>query len=535
MGRGDTARARRGWPTVRVATGARLCGFLALLAPALWTRDTTAVLALVAIGAAWLLGGLAELNAALPAWLTTVLEPLTVGVACGLALHASTAVLGALAIGPVTAALRSGAAGASLAIVSELGALLVIAVGSGLPVEDAEGLAIMSWSVVALGLGMIATYLHAVLRREPDPLGPYHDAQNLIRQLIDLSDEFGTGLDPAALGTRLLDVVRDELPAEVLTVYVAPIRDLSPLVTWSLGPGPESDPLEEVATACWWAGSPVVDGQGFAFPLHSGGSIVGVVAGQLSERVDADGIGLDDRIRALGVRLAASVVHLDTALLFEALRDRATVGERRRLAREIHDGLAQDIASLGYLVDALAADPGTPAQAARIAGLRERISAVVTEVRDSVVTLRTGVGESASLGAALGGLARRLTESSGVPVHVTLDERETRLRPEVEAELFRIAQQAMTNAVQHAAAGSIDVHCRVRPPEAVLTVRDDGRGLGPARPDSQGLDIMRERAALIGGRLDVDRRHPHGTSITVRVPAPTTTPVAATREESVTA
>ncbi|HYF72210.1 MAG TPA: sensor histidine kinase, partial [Nocardioides sp.] len=453
------------------------------------------------------------------------------------ALHTSTAMLGALAIGPLTAALRSGAAGAVLAIGSELGALLVVALGSGRPISDAEGVAIMTWSVAAIGLGMIATYLHAVLRRDPDPLGPYHDAQALIRQLIELSDGFNSGLDPATLGTRLLDDVRDELPAEVLTVYVAPVRDLSPLVSWSLGGTLEGDPVEEIATTCWWADRAIVDGQGFAFPLHSGGTTVGVVAGLISERLDADRLGLDARIRALAIRLAPSVVRLDTALLFETLRDRATARERQRLAREMHDGLAQDIASLGYLVDAIAADPGTTEQAARVEALRQRITAVVAEVRRSVATLRTAVGESASLGEALGSLARQLTESSGIPVHVTLDERETRLRPEVEAELFRIAQQALTNAVQHAGASAIDVHCRVRPPRAVLIVRDDGTGLGPARPDSYGLEIMRERAALIGGRLDVHPQRPHGTSITVRVPAPARSAggTTLTQEEAVTA
>ena len=539
MGHHDAVRSRRGWPATRLAGAVRLCGFAALLAPALWTRDTAALVALLVVGAAWLLGELAEHNPALPAWPTTVLEPLTVGVVCGLTLHTSTAALGALAIGPVTAALRTGAAGASLAIVSELGALLVIAVGSGQPLDETEGLAIMSWSVASLGLGTIATYLHAVLRRDPDPLGPYHDAQDLIRRLIALSDGFGTGLDPATLGTRLLDAVRDELPAAALAVYVAHGHELTPLVTWTVRTDTEpADELAEVtglAELSWASGRSMVAGQVFAFPLSTGGAATAMVAGRLSERLEADRIGLDGRIHELADRLAPGAVRLDTALLFEALRDRTVARERRRLAREIHDGLAQDIASLGYLVDALAAEPGTSAQAARIAALRERISSVVSELRHSVVTLRTGIGESASLGAALGGLARRLTETSGIPVHVTLDERESRLRPEVEAELFRIAQQAMTNAVQHAAASAIDVHCRVRPPLAVLTVRDDGRGLGPARRDSQGLDIMRERAALIGGRLDVDQPHPHGTSITVRVPALATIPSSTTREESVTA
>ena len=173
----------------------------------------------------------------------------------------------------------------------------------------------------------------------------------------------------------------------------------------------------------------------------------------------------------------------------------------------MHDGVAQDIASLGYLVDALAIRATDPEQAARIDVLRERISAVVGEVRRSVLTLRTETSDqSESLGSAIGAVARNLTEVSGVPIHVTLDERATRLRPEVEAELFRISQEAMTNAVRHARPSRVDVHCLVHAPEARITVTDDGRGLQAARSDSHGLQIMRERALLINAALAIDPR-----------------------------
>ena len=89
----------------------------------------------------------------------------------------------------------------------------------------------------------------------------------------------------------------------------------------------------------------------------------------------------------------------------------------------MHDGVAQDIASLGYLVDALAARPTGADLPRRIADLRERITAVVGEVRRSVLSLRTDAGTSESLGAAIGTVARNLSEVSGVPIHVTLDER----------------------------------------------------------------------------------------------------------------
>ena len=152
----------------------------------------------------------------------------------------------------------------------------------------------------------------------------------------------------------------------------------------------------------------------------------------------------------LTAALAPSAVKLDTALLFAHFRDDATADERQRLAREMHDGVAQDIASLGYLVDALAARPADEQQAKQFAMLRERVTKVVAEVRRSVMNLRTSIGENESLGAAISAVARHLSEASGIPIRVRLDEQPARLRPEVEAELFRIAQEAMNNAVKHA-------------------------------------------------------------------------------------
>ncbi|WP_278256222.1 histidine kinase [Nocardioides convexus] len=100
----------------------------------------------------------------------------------------------------------------------------------------------------------------------------------------------------------------------------------------------------------------------------------------------------------------------------------------------MHDGVAQDIASLGYLVDALAARPADEQQAKTFAMLRERVSVVVSEVRRSVMNLRTSIGEAESLGGAISSVARHLSESSGIPIRVRLDEQPARLRPEVEAE-----------------------------------------------------------------------------------------------------
>jgi signal transduction histidine kinase len=381
----------------------------------------------------------------------------------------------------------------------------------GLGTDQAIGT--FTWSVTGLGLGLIATFLHSAIERSADPLAPYHYAQTLLRQLIDLSGGLSSGLDPNALGGQIISAVRDELPTAALVLYVPRGDSLTPLVEKNLGhTGAE---CEDVALEAWARGQNIVSGHAFAIPLDD----AAVVAGVLSERLDPTRLNLSDRIRRLQRDLGPSAVHLDTALLFSSFRDAATAEERRRLAREMHDGVAQDIASLGYLVDALAAQPSSAQQAERIAMLRERVSHVVGEVRQSVLTLRTSVGESESLGAAIGAIARNLSEVSGVPIQVTLEEHTTRLRPEVEAELFRITQEAMNNAIKHAHATVIDVHCRVHAPRAIITVSDDGRGMQSARSDSHGIEIMRERAMLIGGRLAIDSAPEGGLMVTVSVGA----------------
>ena len=198
----------------------------------------------------------------------------------------------------------------------------------------------------------------------------------------------------------------------------------------------------------------------------------------------------------------------------------------------MHDGVAQDIASLGYLVDALAAQAPTPEAESQLGMLRERVTAIVSEVRRSVTTLRTTVGSSESLGTAIVGVTRNLSQSSGIPIEVTLDEQAQRLRPEVEAELFRITQEALNNAVKHAECRTIRVHCQVAAPYAAITVADDGKGLGEARSDSYGMGIMRERAHLIDADLAIEEPPGGGLTVSVRLSAESGHPPAAPTPET---
>jgi nitrate/nitrite-specific signal transduction histidine kinase len=98
-------------------------------------------------------------------------------------------------------------------------------------------------------------------------------------------------------------------------------------------------------------------------------------------------------------------------------------------------------------------------------------------------------------------------------VHMSLNEAPQRLRIEVETEMLRIAQEAVTNARRHSGAQNLWVTLAVDPPHATLTVTDDGHGLGTARSDSYGMKIMRERAQRIGADLMIASRSEGGTIV----------------------
>ncbi len=328
-----------------------------------------------------------------------------------------------------------------------------------------------------------------------------------------LSNDLRSGLDVATLAGTVLSYVGDTIPTSGVALYAPRVDVLVPLVARQADESVDFDPAEEIALEAWTRGEPLVHEAAFAFPLGESA----VVGGVFAPGADLDVGTVERSILDLVPALRPKAVQLDTALLFADFRDAASADVRTRLAREMHDGIAQDIASLGYLVDALAAKPADEKQRAAFTMLRERITKIVAEVRQSVLTLRTSIGEAQSLGDAISTVARHLSESSRVPIQVTLDEHSTRLRPEVEAELFRIAQEAMNNAIKHAQATSIEVACRVHAPGATITIVDDGRGLQAARSDSHGLKIMRERARLVGGTLTIEDRPSGGLLVQVSI------------------
>ena len=144
----------------------------------------------------------------------------------------------------------------------------------------------------------------------------------------------------------------------------------------------------------------------------------------------------------------------------------------------------------------------------------------MSELRLSIFDLRSEVDVHGGLGAALSEYVRSVGQQSNMTVHLSLDEAATRLPAETEAELLRIAQEAITNARKHAGAQNLWVSCEIDPPYARIEVSDDVAGIGPHRPEGRfGLAIMAERAERIRGQLEIKPRSSGGTSVAVVIGA----------------
>jgi signal transduction histidine kinase len=204
---------------------------------------------------------------------------------------------------------------------------------------------------------------------------------------------------------------------------------------------------------------------------------------------------------------------LESAIMFTDARAAATAAERQRIARDIHDGIAQDVASLGYLVDALASAQHDPAHHSGLADVRSGLGDILSELRLTVADLRGAGADSDRLGPALSDYALAVGKRSSMVVHLAIEEAPQRLAPQVETELLRIAQEAVTNAANHASAQNLWVTAQVNAPYATISVDDDGVGAAVPRPDHFGLHIMQERAQRIGAVLVVDDRPEGGTRV----------------------
>jgi signal transduction histidine kinase len=514
--------------TIVVRTGLLvLCGVLTLLSPSRW--DDLPWLVLVVAAAA-----VSELVSSRPAGVLAA--PAVESVICvvavlGTGLHDSP-ILPALLAPAFVAGLTAGVPGAVLTSVLP-GLTLVAACVAGYRGNDYVA-ASATWIVLAAATGASGSGLRQITagKRAETQEPSYAAAYRLLAQLRPVARQLSVGLDAVTIGEGLLQTLHGMEPFDSGLVLVRTgstrLTRLAahgePSATWNVSVD-EDTPFGEAwlsqrprRVGARFSGEP---GSGLVLPLTIGLRTFGLIGLETA----AEG-AFQRPSEAMETVVAEAALRLGTALLFEEVRGVATAEERRRLAREIHDGIAQELSYLGYIVDDVAAtarsrpagDGDSDELDEKFAELRSEISRIVGELRMSIYDLRSEVSTQGGLGAALSDYVRSVARQSGITVHLSLSLAPDRLPAETEAELLRIAQEAVTNARRHADADNLWVSLEVNPPGALLRIEDDGRGLGDPREDSVGIAIMRERAARLRTTVRIGSRSPSGTSVEVELP-----------------
>jgi len=231
-------------------------------------------------------------------------------------------------------------------------------------------------------------------------------------------------------------------------------------------------------------------------------------------------------LSAVNRRLEATIAEnevLHRQLIAQA-REAGVRDERGRMAREIHDTLAQGLT--GIVTQLQAAEQAASRSPDGSLGWRRHVDAATRLARESLVEARRSVDalrpeplDGCRLSEAVAGVAERWSALNGIPAQVTTTGAARPIEPEAEFALLRAAQEALANVARHARASRVGLTISYMESEVALDVRDDGIGFDPAVPDRGfGLVAMRQRIADLSGTLQVESEPGGGTAISACVP-----------------
>lgn len=364
------------------------------------------------------------------------------------------------------------------------------------------------WLAIGLGVGILASWQSRSTRHMAARQAPYATAHQLMERIHRLASSGNLGLDSMTLADDLELAMRTATTCARVTVFV-----VEPDATLRALRGGDDDVTRLAAEISLpeherTPGAAVVPLRGVQQTL--GYCVLVGVPRWTSE--------LDERALQVADEFA---VRLDTAVLFDDVRSLATSEERNRIAREMHDGVAQEIVGLGYIVDEIESISPHGQTRELVTQLRAEITRLVSEIRFSIFDLRHEVTDG-RLSASLADYARAVSHASGLRIHLSLSESGPPLPPRTATEVLRIAQEAIGNVRKHAQAGNLWVTLDSNGSRLELTVEDDGIGRAEPRDHHWGLLTMRERAAGMGAGLEVTPRRGGGTVVSLRSPTTVT-------------
>ena len=328
--------------------------------------------------------------------------------------------------------------------------------------------------------------------------------------LVALTDRAGLPRIAAAEGEHAADLVGTPLAVDASKICRVIERGVSEQVD-SIADDPEVD--RDVAGRLELR-------TGLYVPLVVEGRALGVVAAHDREGADPRFDEDDLRLAESLAKRAAIAVDLAQRVSRDAVRRvvEAQELERARPARELHDETGQALASILLGLRSLEQSLDSESSLARVASVRELVVSTLHDVRRLAVELRPAALDDFGLAAAIEHLVETHREGDATAVELEVQMGDGRLPADVETTLYRIAQEALTNITKHADATQISVLLTRSERAAVLVVEDDGKGFDSRDgTDGLGLTGMRERVALVGGRLRVETGSV-GTTIAVEIP-----------------
>ena len=390
----------------------------------------------------------------------------------------------------------------------------------------------MAFLFPTFGYGTFMIFTYAFVQLSIQQASARHEADRLAGDLANQRDYLARLIEITATLTRDLDLatVLEQVAAEGRALaHAAQVRvwlldDDGDQASGAMRLAAAVPPSADTRAASWGSGSieqlaATVSGTRLVLPLIAKGATIGAL--ELHDSPQGPFTSADARL--LQPFANAAAVAIENARLYEQARLSATLSERNRLARELHDTIAQGLTAVTMQLEA--AQRGferDPARArTRIIRAHELARAALEDVRRSVWTLAAPLIDGRALGHALEELTEQFAARTGLPASYAHSGPPPPLGHAAATQVLRIVQEALQNIEKHAHAQTVAVGSALEDGELRIWVRDDGVGFAPDAPlphsDGNGFGLLslRERARLAGGTLHVESAPGAGTCVIV--------------------
>ncbi len=411
-------------------------------------------------------------------------------------------------------------------------AAALVAVAAGTPavwvgVVGGDAFVEVQWAVLGVLLGQLGAWNGRVIRQaRRSGSTAAREAGRLLGRVQDLARQLPTGLDVPAVASLVVEEASVVGFDRAALLVRADDDSVTPVALHGVDRVPWRDPVTAPGTPyeAWHRQRLTHDVRlPDAAGRRRGSSMLAV---PLADRDDELlGLLVLERESSTGFTTAEQetvqaacdryVAHLHAAMAFTALRHVAEIGERERLAREMHDGIAQDLSALGIVVDAASRRARSHPEATQaLAMVRSELTRTISDIRLSIADLRSTALPERGLGAAVTSHVHALAASSDVAVTLSIQESAFRFPAHVESVLLRLVQDFLGDARSRPGTTAVGVDLELGPPRA--SVRLDRDGAGGWEPDRVLVDALRE----LGGDVVTDRS-PSGVRARLEVGAPT--------------